>query len=448
MVNRTGLESVDLAEVGINGLGKQDVKLVILLANENPESTYEVLRNVKQEHPHIPVIVGIEDVNPRTAITSTRYGAYDCVLLSDNNEVERAIHEALELELGVSMPTAQMPAVTAKCMMVGVSSGMQQVYKTIGRVAATNATVLITGETGTGKELVAQAIHAYSLRHELPMVTMNCAAIPENLLESMMFGHEKGAFTGATERRIGKFTQADKGTIFLDEIGELPLSVQAKLLRVVQYNEVEPLGSNKQEYVDVRILAATNQDLEARVAKGEFREDLYHRLNVVPIHIPSLRTRRKDILPMARFFLQQAEEELGIDEIAFSSDAIQELEAFDWPGNARQLRHCLTRAIVHSTSPVLTGEGIRQMLETEMPLSQQNNEDTVMQMTKEYLDQPNSKNRLRRFLDHVEREMLSEALHQTGGNQTAAARILGISRTSVQAKMKKYNMYEEHMDAG
>ena len=243
---------------------------------------------------------------------------------------------------------------------IGKSEGMQHVFQMVERVASTDTTVLITGETGTGKELIARAIHDHSPRRSHPMIKINCAALPFELIESELFGHERGAFTGALQKRIGKLELAHQSTIFLDEIGELPLASQAKLLRFLQEKEVEPLGSNRVRLVDVRIVAATNRNLDEEVAAGQFRTDLYFRLNVLPLHIPPLRERNDDILTLVKHFLQKISKKLGRPSLMLSPTALQQLTGYHWPGNVRELEHTIERAILLSTGPTLVIPPLQQ----------------------------------------------------------------------------------------
>jgi DNA-binding NtrC family response regulator len=306
---------------------------------------------------------------------------------------------------------------------------MQEVYKTIGRVANSDATVLITGESGTGKELVANAIHEFSRRSSGRMVKVNCAAIPENLLEAELFGHEKGAFTNALARRIGRFEQAHGGTLFLDEIAELPMGVQAKLLRAIQDRSIERLGSNTAIAVDFRLITATAQDLSLAVANGRFREDLFYRLNVVNIHLPPLRARTEDIPLLIQRFLGRSERPVSIRE-----DALSLLLAHHWPGNVRELENVITRAIVLAPGGVITPDSIQFAVRNEAP-------SPVQEILLNHRD--GYWNVIRR----VENQLLRAALKEAQGNKAEAARMLGIQRRLLYEKMAEFGMSDAGVPA-
>ena len=305
---------------------------------------------------------------------------------------------------------------------VGRSRGMDQVIKCAELVAQTKSTVLITGETGTGKEMVARAIHHRSLQRDMPLIKVNCAAIPESLLESELFGHVRGAFTGATLSKRGRFALADGGSIFLDEIGTMSTALQAKLLRVIQEREFEPLGAERTQRVDVRIIAATNRDLPAMVADGRFQEDLYYRLNVIPITIPPLRERRDDIPALIEHFVQKHTQRTGkrIDRI--DPDVTARLARYDWPGNVRELENTIERAVVLSTTRELTTDAISLI---GAPSTQVNG-------------LPSS--RLHQNIEWVERETIRKALEQSGGIKKDAAEIMGISQRALSYYLSKYRL--------
>lgn len=308
---------------------------------------------------------------------------------------------------------------------VGRSPAMQKLYKLIGQVSTTDSTVLIRGESGTGKEVVARAIHRHSLRGSRRLVKVNCASIPETLLEAEMFGHERGAFTGAAQRRIGKFEYAAGGTLFLDEIGELSPSTQAKLLRVLQEFTIERLGSNVTIPLDVRLLAATNCDLELAVREGRFREDLYYRLNVVTLTVPPLRERRKDIPELAAFLIRRAAARLKMQTPTLSEDAVELLAARDWPGNVRELEHCLERTLILGRSGVIRPEDVA--LDAGPPAA-----DPVGGFP---LDEG-----LHAAVARLERGMIERALAASGGNRTRAAGILKINRRLLYDKLREYGL--------
>jgi len=334
---------------------------------------------------------------------------------------------------------------------------MVEVYKSIGRVAQTDVTVLIRGETGTGKELVARAIYQHSLRSHLPLFVMNCVAIPETLLESELFGYEKGAFTGAISRRIGKFEQGNGGTILLDEIGDIPLSIQAKILRVLEEKSFERIGSNDTIKVDIRVLAATNRNIEKAILEGKFREDLYHRLNVVSINLPPLRTRREDIPSLTDYFLERFAEQLKMNRPTLSKEAQELLSNYHWPGNVRELEHCLHRLMIFTHGYPIQLSDIQQALEHqqesaspaaaskpfEIPESVNLIENKLKVIVHQYLENHSGKATWKNFLEINEKFLLIATLRLTKGNQTKAAQILGLTRPTFQAKMHKYGINRE-----
>ena len=310
---------------------------------------------------------------------------------------------------------------------IGKSQPMKELIDMLAMVAPSEATALITGESGTGKELIAKSIHYNSGRKERPLVIVNCAAITETLLESELFGHEKGAFTGADRRREGRFMQANKGTIFLDEIGEMSQAMQAKLLRVIQEREIQRVGSEETIQVDVRILAATNRDLQEDVSSGKFREDLYYRLNVVTLRVPPLRERQDDIPVLAQYFLGQYSEKNRKRIKGFTPLSMDMLLKYDWPGNVRELENAVERAVILGPGDYMT--------EKELPLS----------ITKAYphaedVDWPTRVRKQPQSLDEVEREAVLAALEASGGNKSETARVLGITRKTLHKKLQKYGV--------
>ena len=337
------------AETAIEQLQSAPVDLVILDIQLPGMSGLEALRRIKREQPKLPVVVITGHGTMSTAIEATKLGAFDYQLKPiEPDEMLATIERALA---GVRLMRGQVAVGTEKATatgdaIIGQSAAMQEVYKAIGRVAHTEAGVLIRGESGTGKELVARAVYQHSLRAEKPLIVVNCAAIPETLLESELFGHERGAFTGAVGERIGKFQQGSQGTIFLDEIGDMPLAVQAKILRVLQDKSFQRVGGDETIRSNVRVLAATNRNLEKAISEGHFREDLFHRLNVFAIHVPPLRDRREDIPDLVDYFLDRFARELRTEKPPLSHDAMEVLRTHAWPGNVRELEHCIQRLMI------------------------------------------------------------------------------------------------------
>ena len=322
---------------------------------------------------------------------------------------------------------------------------MQEVYKAIGRVAQTDATVLIRGESGTGKELVARAIYQHSLRNDAPLSIVNCVAIPEPLLESELFGYEKGAFTGASSRRIGKFEQAHGGTIFLDEIGDMPLGIQAKILRVLQEREFERLGGNQTIRVDVRVLTATNRDLEVGIAEGAFREDLFYRLNVVTVRVPPLRERREDIPALVDYFLKRTAGEMNVDRPLLSDDAVDLLQGHRWPGNVRELQHCIIRAMIQTKGHPIQAADLHLALELDSECGSDEevnlDDERLLDIVQRWLSLHGGARACEMFLEKAERLLMAEALLRTKGSQTRAAELLGLTRPTLHAKMHKHGLH-------
>ncbi|MCZ8859015.1 sigma-54-dependent response regulator transcription factor ZraR [Escherichia albertii] len=374
------------------------------------------LKEIKALNPAIPVLIMTAYSSVETAVEALKTGALDYLIKPlDFDNLQATLEKALAHTHCVD---AEMPAVSASQFgMVGKSAAMQHLLSEIALVAPSEATVLIHGDSGTGKELVARAIHASSARREKPLVALNCAALNESLLESELFGHEKGAFTGADKRREGRFVEADGGTLFLDEIGDISPMMQVRLLRAIQEREVQRVGSNQTISVDVRLIAATHRDLAEEVNAGRFRQDLYYRLNVVAIEVPSLRQRREDIPLLADHFLQRFAERNRKVVKGFTPQAMDLLIHYDWPGNIRELENAVERAVV-----LLTGEYIS---ERELPLAIAS---TPIPLAQSQDIQP---------LVEVEKEVILAALEKTGGNKTEAARQLGITRKTLLAKLSR-----------
>jgi len=385
-----------------------------------------VLEKLRQGYCDAAVIVMTAYATSSNAIKATQYGAFDYITKPINDEhlnllIRRALeYRTLEREVSKFKTTSSAPRSIPA--IVGHGPAMQDVYKMIGRVANSDATVLITGESGTGKELVANAIHQFSRRQHGPLVKLNCAAIPDHLLEAELFGHEKGAFTNALSRRIGRFELADGGTLFLDEIAELPMALQAKLLRAIQEKTVERLGSNQQVTVDFRLITATALDLGTLAASGKFRDDLYYRLNVVLINLPPLRERREDIPLLVQRFLSRSEKPVTIRQ-----DALDRILSYDWPGNVRELENVITRAIVLAPGGVITPECV-QFADRRAPANAC------------WLDQLPFREGYWNVIRKVEGQLLKAALDEASGNKAEAARILGIQRRLLYEKMSELGM--------
>ncbi|MDT8377129.1 MAG: sigma-54 dependent transcriptional regulator [Mariprofundaceae bacterium] len=340
-------------------------------------------------------------------------------------------------------PVKAEPAKT-DTIIIGRSQAMQHLFRTLGRVAASDLTVMITGESGSGKELVAQELHQRSHRKNEAFVPINTAAIPAELLEAELFGHEKGAFTGAERARSGRFEQADGGTLFLDEIGDMPAALQAKLLRVLETGTVQRVGSNQDHSVNVRLLAATHQDLQAKIRRGEFREDLYYRLNVIPVHIPPLRERRDDIPELAEFLLNQAAEELGMNVPILLDDALELLKRYDWYGNVRELKNVMRRLAILTPGASITLSDVALALGHQDATEEQETlGDAVRRTMKGYMDQlgyAQATGLHKHLLERVEPALLVLVMEKCHGNQLKASEMLGLNRNTVRKLLKQYQI--------
>jgi len=377
------------------------------------------------------------------AIEATRRGAYDYVTKPFDLDALRLLalqvleRQALQRKLSQAREKTRSEF-TPGTEIVGQSAAMQDIYKRIGRVAGTQATVLVQGESGTGKELIAQALHAYSDRWQGPFVAVNCSAIPADLLESEMFGHERGAFTGATDRRIGKFEQAAGGTLFLDEIGELPLALQAKLLRVLQEKEFTRVGGHALVPTDCRIIAATNKTLEREVAAGRFREDLYFRLKVVVLDVPPLRDRREDIPLLVDFFVERINDQHKFDVQGVSPDALSMLATRSWPGNVRELENVLVRGAALAPNRVLTAADFGPPSDAGEVPDDRPLDESVGVKVRQYirsLGEALPRDLHTRVIALVERPLIEAVLDRTGGNQLRAAEVLGINRNTLRKRI-------------
>ncbi len=385
-----------------------------------------ILQKLRQGYNDAAVLIMTADTTSSTAIKATQYGAFDYITKPINFDhllvvVKRAL-EYRDLEREVRSLRSSQTAQKTFPAMVGHSPAMQEVYKLIGRVAASDATVLVTGESGTGKELVVNAIHEHSTRAQGPLVKVNCAAIPEALLEAELFGHERGAFTHALARRIGRFEQANEGTLFLDEVAELPLPLQAKLLRATQERTIERLGSNQPIQTNFRLIVATAQDLDEAVAAGQFREDLFYRLSVVKICLPPLRERREDIPLLVLRFLSRSEKPVTIQQ-----NALDRIINHDWPGNVRELENVITRAIALAPGGVITEDSI-EFPRRHAPLAAG------------WLGQVPYREGFKPVIRMVEAELLRAALAEAEGNKLKAAALLGIQRRLLYEKMREHGL--------
>ncbi|WP_136513210.1 sigma-54-dependent transcriptional regulator [Geomonas edaphica] len=392
----------------------------------------DILSRVKQDSPRTEVILVTGHGSAETAVQAMKKGAYDYITKPLNiDELRIIIDKAVEKGQLVSENVYLRKQLREKyefANIIGNSQAMQQLFSRMQRIIKTDSTVLILGESGTGKELVAKAIHFNGSRKDKPFIAVNCSAIPENLLESELFGHVKGAFTGAVKEKVGKFEAANYGTIFLDEIGTLPMHLQTKLLRVLQEQEVERVGSNKQIKLDVRVVSATNVNLEEEVTRGNFREDLFYRLNVIPVQIPPLRERVEDILPLTKHFLEKNCRSMQRPIMHLDKEALEALEAYPWNRNVRELENIMERIVALTESDVIT---LR---------------DLPANIAKNYIEGSHSTSvtpagiDMVQAINEIEKRMITEALQLSGGVKARAAVMLSINRTTLVEKMRRLGM--------
>jgi two-component system response regulator AtoC len=434
LIEQMGLESVaeDSGEAALQHFDGEKVDLVLTDLKMPGMSGIDLLGRIRSIDPDVPVIVLTAHGTVPTAVEAMKQGAFDYVLKPfDIQTIEVVMRKALEMRQYRTenrFLKGQVAVAATFESLIGVSPAMQTVYELIRQVAPAKTGVLITGETGTGKELVARAIHNLSPRNDKLFVPLNCAAIPAELLESELFGHVRGAFTGAQAERTGKFELAEGGTLFLDEIGDMAYPLQAKLLRVLQEGVIERIGSNKSITVDARVVSSTNRDLAEGLRAGTFREDLYYRLNVFQIHLPPLRDRRGDLEPLAAFFLSKFGEELGKGTLSLAADAVALLAEYNWPGNVRELRNLMERAAVLCNGAVVDTTLVRFLLPQKdaapVPSAEPSSQDL----------------RLESAVEDVERKLILRALSAAHDNKAEAARLLGISERTLWYKLKRYGL--------
>jgi nitrogen regulation protein NR(I) len=438
-------------EEALDRVKQSSPDLIIMDIKMPGRSGIDVLKEIRSIDPKALVIIMTAYGTTETAIEAMKYGAFDYILKpfpipQMNALVEKAL--ALRKVMKEEVNYASLADTEGEEeRIVGSSPKMQETYKMIGQIAPSDITVLLRGESGTGKELIARAIYHHSLRSNQPFLPVNCAAIPDTLLESELFGHEKGAFTGATSRRIGKLEQSQGGTIFLDEIGDMSLSTQAKLLRVLQEKSFERLGGVETVKVDIRLIVATNKNLEEAISNGKFREDLYYRLNVVSLTISPLRERKEDLPDLVSYFLKKFSRELKRRAVGITPAAMGKITSYGWPGNVRQLENVLKRAMV-----LCQGEWILedQLLfekgwekrEAEEELSKKNVEDLLDALFEE-LSSPLGSSPDSDMISSLERGLILRALQRTKGNQVQAALLLGINRSTLRSKMERYHIKKE-----
>ncbi len=424
-----GAEAIDRIEQKMFDLAVVDIQMPIM-------NGIDVLQKINEKSPETTVIMITAYASHETAIDAMKLGAYDYITKPFKiDEIKLVIKKSLEkkrLERENSRLKKELETKYGFGNIIGRSPEIVKVFELIKRVSELKVNILISGESGTGKELVARAIHYSGNRHEGPFVPVNCGAIPENLMESELFGYKKGAFTGAQRDKKGLFEEADRGTIFLDEIGDLPLHLQVKLLRALEGKEIRPLGSTEVVPIDVRVISATNRKLEDEVAAGKFREDLYYRLDVIKIQLPSLRERKADISPLAIHFMTRYSREMEKDIRGISPKVLEILENYNYPGNVRELENIIARCVALETSNVIRHETLPQLVSG-----------------RDYLDLDTSftsSTSLDTLLGSIEKKMIDKALRSAGGNKTEAAKLLGITLRSFRYRLAKHGMYDESSD--
>jgi DNA-binding NtrC family response regulator len=448
--------TVDITGSAADGLERarqQPYEVVVtdlhLSGGEKKASTegLDLITTLHAAKPQLPIILMTGDETTQYAIEAIKLGAFEYILKGGQkdlfNNLLNAVSKAVASHRMMSEPVEYGDDATVKNAIIGSSRPMQQVYKDIGRLAATPVTVLIRGETGTGKELVARALHQHSDRKDQPFIAVNCAAIPGTLLESELFGHERGAFTGAEYRRIGRFEQANGGTIFLDEIGDMTTNTQAKLLRVLQEKHIQRVGGKDLIPVDMRVIAATHRDLEQAIREHKFREDLYYRLNVAAIEIPALRDRREDIPALVNHFLRRFSSELGLIIHAITPDTMTFLQQQPWSGNVRELENIVCKALLLAQSQPITTDIIRSSLSKPPSQSIPVPDQTITQYVADLLQRA-----VRDELQNVESalswdvgyELYKQAIQLAAGNQVKAAKWLGVSRPTMREKLRMYGL--------
>jgi two-component system, NtrC family, response regulator AtoC len=423
----TGIEVVDKVKESSPDLVIMDVRMPEL-------DGIEALARLKSTNPKTAVLIMTAFGSSNAAIRAMELGAFDYITKPfELDKISHSVKRVLDyqdLTQEVEVLRDEISSLVQTERIVGNSPAMQEVYKTIGKVAKADATVLITGESGTGKELVAEALHFNSNRRSGPMVKVSCAALPETLLEAELFGHEKGSFTGAMTQRRGRFEMADKGTIFLDEIGEMTMPTQTKLLRVLQERKIERIGSNLPIKVDIRIIVATNKDLQKQVEQSKFRDDLYYRLNVINIHMPPLRDRKEDIPSLVEHFLAKHRYSATAQPAAISEEAIRRLMEYNWPGNVRELENVIERAVVLSRGQIITSR--------ELPFGEHEAGEGEEGETEG--EAKGDSSFFKKSVAQFEKDLIMKALRDANGNRSKAAEMLGIYRRLLYAKIKEYGL--------
>jgi two-component system nitrogen regulation response regulator GlnG len=444
------LDVAGTAALGLKQVERQPPDVILLDLRLPDQSGLEVYQQLRQIDARIPVIFVTLAKSAEAAIEAMKEGAYDYLFKPlDLHQLKRVVGEALEVARRMREPAVLVEAAPDSAVegaIVGSCPAMREVYKAIGRVTGQNVPVLITGESGTGKELVARAIYQHGSRAKAPFMALNCAAIPETLLESELFGHEKGAFTGAERRRIGKFEQCNGGTLLLDEIGDMPLALQAKMLRLLQEQSFERVGGNETVRTDVRLIAATHHDLKADAALGKFRPDLYYRLSVFTIHLPPLRERGDDLPLLISHYLRRFSRELGREVQDAGPQALARLVAYSWPGNIRELQSVLKQALLKASGTVLLPAFLPELAEG-LASSQATTPAAADMDLASFIRQrlgPEATDLYAQTHQQADRVLLPLILEYTAGNQHQAARLLGIARQTLRQKLRDLGLHVTH----
>jgi len=447
MLRRTGYD-VTVAADGEQGLaefqkGGADIVVTDLVMPK--VGGMEVLRAVNSSNPDVPVIIITAHGTVDSAVEAIKLGAFDYITKPfDQAEIQSVIAKAARTH-DIAQRNARVDG-RARAAIVGESPQMQEIFKIIEKVADTPSTVLITGESGTGKELIATALHEGSSRRSKPLIRINCAAIPKDLMESELFGYERGAFTGAVTSKPGRFELADGGTLFLDEIAEIPVEMQVKILRALQESEFERVGGIKTTRVDVRLIAATNRDLELEIEAGRFRKDLYYRLAVVPIVLPALRERQSDIPMLTRHFIEKYNRKLNKKIEGISEEALSRLQAYPWPGNIRELENLMERVLLFADGPTIGTKDLPDHIRQGAAQAAAPTPGAIAAPADGAPVETGLKDIVRMKSAELEKDLIAKALEETGGNVTRAARLLQISRKSLQTKMKEFGLRDEGGD--
>jgi two-component system response regulator AtoC len=451
MLKRDGYEVTTAAdgEQALAVLQKTPVHVVVTDLVMPKVGGMELLRRVSADYPDVPVILITAHGSVDSAVAALKAGAFDYVTKPfEQEELRKVIAKAARANDLERQNVHEGAGEADRPPLVGESPAMKAIYDMVARVADSPSTVLITGESGTGKELIAKALHRGSARRDKPLIKVNCAAIPKDLVESELFGYEKGAFTGAVGSKPGRFELADGGTLFLDEIGEIPVEIQVKLLRALQESEFERVGGIKTLKVDVRLIAATNRDLKALIADGRFREDLYYRLAVVPIALPPLRDRREDIPHLVHHFIEKYDRRLGKKVEGIDEEALQQLLGYAWPGNIRELENLMERSVLFADGPRIEASALPDALREKgaaapLPIAAVGPLGAIAAPSGASM-----KEIVRHAQAELERELIARALEETGGNVTRAAKRLQISRKSLQVKMKELGLRDAEGGTG